>query len=93
MDVLDFVPIRGHTGRGYGVVEVGDIVHAEGALGSLDEETMLAEHREDDAKMMQVVRLGCAVFQNIVKKDKRKLAEVGAQHIVHERLERGRGVA
>jgi hypothetical protein len=45
---------------------------------------MLAEHREDDAEMPQVVRLGCAVYQNIIKEDKHKPAEVRTQNVVHE---------
>jgi hypothetical protein len=78
MDGLDLGWLHGHTHRGYGVPEVGDSVHAERALGTLDEETMLAEHREDDAELPQVVCLGGAVYQNIVKEDKHKPAEVGA---------------
>jgi hypothetical protein len=93
VDGLDLGRIHGHTRHGYGVPKVGDTVHAKRARGVLDEETMLAEHREDDAEVTQVVRLGGVVYQNIIKEDKYKTAEVGTQHIVHERLERGRGVA
>jgi hypothetical protein len=93
MDGLDLGRIHGHTRPGYSVPEVGDSVHAKRALGALDEETMLAEHREDDAEVQQVVRLGGAVYQNIIKEGKHKPAEVGTENIVHERLERGRGVA
>jgi hypothetical protein len=75
------------------VPEVGDSVHTKRALGALDEETMLAEHRKDDAEVPQVVRLGGAVYQNIIKEGKHKPAEVGTENVVHERLERGRGVA
>jgi hypothetical protein len=90
MDGLDLGRIHGHTRPGYSVPEVGDSVHAKRAL---EEETMLAEHHEDDAEVPQVVRPGYAVYQNIVKEDKHKPAEVGTQNVVHERLERGRGVA
>jgi hypothetical protein len=92
MDGLDLDRIHGHTRPGYSVPEVGDSVHAKRTLGALDEETMLAEHREDDAEVPQVVRPGGAVYQNIVK-DKHKPTEVGTQNVVHERLEHGRGVA
>jgi hypothetical protein len=54
---------------------------------------VLSEHREDDAEVVQVVRLGRDVDQNVVKEDKHKPAEVSAQHIVHESLEGGRYVA
>jgi hypothetical protein len=52
----------------------------------LDEETMLAKHCEDDVEVLQVVRPGGAVYQNIIKEDKNKPAKVGAQHVIHERL-------
>ena len=55
VDGLYLGRIHGHSRRGYGVPQVGDGVHAEGAL---DEEAMLTEHREDDAEVAQVVRPG-----------------------------------
>jgi hypothetical protein len=84
VDGLDLGRIHGHTRRGYGVPEVGDSVHAERALGALDEEKMLVEHRDDDAEVTQVVRPEGAVYQNITKEDKYKPAEVGTQHVIHE---------
>ena len=58
MDGLYFGRIHGHARRGDGVPQVGNSVHAEGALGALDEEVMLPEQHEDDAEMAQVVRPG-----------------------------------
>jgi len=43
--------------------------------------------------MSQVVGPAPAVNQNVVEKNKDEPTEVGTQHVVHERLESGRGVA
>jgi hypothetical protein len=48
------------TPRGYGVPKVGDNIHAEGALGALDEEAMLAKDREDNTEVTQMVCPGGA---------------------------------
>jgi hypothetical protein len=57
-DGLHLGRIHGHARRRDGVAEVGDGVHAKSALGTLNEETVLSEHREDDAEVAQVVRPG-----------------------------------
>jgi hypothetical protein len=50
------------------VSEVGDNIHAERALGALDEETMLAEHREDDVEVTQVVHQEALYIKILSKK-------------------------
>ncbi len=75
------------------MAEVGDRGGAEGALSVLDEEVVSAELGEDGTKVTEMVRPCLAVDQNVVKKDKDELAQEGAEDVVHEGLERGRGVA
>jgi hypothetical protein len=75
------------------VAEVGDGGYAEYALGALDEEGVAPEFTKDDAKMLKVVRPRRVVDQNIVKEHWHKATKKGAEHVVHESLERGGGVA
>jgi len=56
------------------MAQVGDGRDAEGALGALDEELVLAQHGKDGSEMAEVVGPRLAVNQNVVKEDKDKPA-------------------
>jgi hypothetical protein len=65
------------------VTEVGDGGSAEGALGALDEEVVLAQLGENGAEVPEVIRPSLAIDQNIVKKDKDEPAQEGVEYIIH----------
>ena len=85
--------IHSDTFVGDDVAEVGDGGDPKSALGALDEELVLLQHGEHGAQVAEVVGLGGAIDQNIIKKHKHEPAKEWTQHVVHERLERCRGVA
>jgi len=74
------------------VAEVGNGVDAEGALGTLDEEAVLAKD-EDCTEVTEMVRPSGAVNQNIIEKDEDELAEKLEEDVVQQRLKRRRRVA
>lgn len=47
---------------------------------------------EDDGHVLQVLRLRRTVDKNVIKENKHKVAQVGAEHIVHQCLECRRGI-
>jgi hypothetical protein len=75
------------------MAEIGDGGDPERALGALDKEGVSMEFTEDGVKMAKVVRPRPAVDQNIVKEHEHEAAKKRAQHVAHEGLERGWGVA
>jgi hypothetical protein len=54
------------------VAEVGDGGDAKRALGALDEEALVVQLDEDSAKMTKMIRLGLAVYQDVIKENEQK---------------------
>ena len=75
------------------MAEVRDGGDTERALGALDEEALVAQLDEDGAKMTKMIRLGLAVYQDVVKENEHKAMKEWAEYVIHESLERCRGVA
>jgi hypothetical protein len=75
------------------VSEVGDGVGAELALGSLDEEAVLVENIEDGTHVTKVIGPRGVVDEDVIKEDEDEPTEERPQDVVHESLERCRGVA
>jgi len=71
-------------------VDGGD---TERTRGALDIEVVLLKGGEDQAQMAKVVGPGVAVIEDVVEEDEDEATKERAQHHVHERLERGRGIA
>ena len=73
--------------------QVRDRCHAERALGTLDDELVLAKHGEHGAEMAKVICPGRTIDQYVIKKHEYEPAKEDAQDIVHQCLKRSRGVA
>jgi hypothetical protein len=72
LDGLHLGWIHGDACLRYDVAEVGDGGDAERALGALDEEALVAQLDEDSAKMTKMIRLGLAVYQDVIKENEQK---------------------
>ena len=92
-DCLDLSRVHGHAIGRDDVPQVVDGVDAKSTLGALDVEVVLLEGGEDQAQVAQVVRPRVAVDEDVVEEDEDEAMEERAQYLVHERLERGRGIA
>jgi hypothetical protein len=72
---------------------VGDGLLRERALGAFDEQAVQVKGGEDGADVAQVLRPRVAEYQYIVEEDEDEAAQKRTEHVIHQCLERSRGVA
>ena len=61
-------------------------------LGTFEVQAVGAKSVEDDDDVLQVFRPGGTIDQDIIEKHQHEPAEIWAEDVVHQRLERGRGI-
>ncbi|XP_021317213.1 uncharacterized protein LOC110435676 [Sorghum bicolor] len=93
VDRLHLGWVHGHARRRYDMAEVGDRGRAKRTFGALDEELVVLQFVEDGPKVAEVVSPCPAVNENIIKKYQDEAAEERPEHVIHQGLERRRGVA
>jgi polyribonucleotide nucleotidyltransferase len=74
------------------MAEVGNFSAAKGAFGTLHEQQVFLQRDEDEAHVLEVLRLGTTVDEDVVEEDQDEVAQIRLEHFVHERLDGGRHV-
>ncbi|KAK8447283.1 hypothetical protein SEVIR_8G040866v4 [Setaria viridis] len=89
---FDFRRVHGHAVLGDKVAQVLHPTLHERAFGALEEQAVVVQSGRDDPDVLQVLGEGGAIDQNVVEEHEHKATQEGAQNLIHERLERHRGV-